>query len=62
MRRQLVLMTLAITSMIVIAFIVPLAFLVRTIASDRAVTRADNPNNARLHPKAGCSARHRLMK
>jgi signal transduction histidine kinase len=42
MRRQLVLMTLAITSMIVIAFIVPLAFLVRTIASDRAVTRANS--------------------
>jgi signal transduction histidine kinase len=42
MRRQLVLMTLAITSMIVIAFIVPLAFLVRTIASDRAVNRANS--------------------
>ena len=41
MRRQLVLMTLAITSMVVIAFIVPLAFLVRTIASDRAVNRAN---------------------
>ena len=42
MRRQLVLMTLAITSMIVIAFIVPLAFLVRTIASDRAVAKASS--------------------
>ncbi len=42
MRRQLVLMTLAITSMIVIAFIVPLAFLVRTIASDRAINRANS--------------------
>lgn len=42
MRRQLVLMTLAITSMIVIAFVVPLAFLVRTIASDRAVNRANS--------------------
>lgn len=42
MRRQLVLMTLAIASMIVIAFIVPLAFLVRTIAADRAVNRANS--------------------
>jgi signal transduction histidine kinase len=42
MRRQLVLMTLAITSMIVIAFIVPLAFLVRTIANDRAINRANS--------------------
>jgi signal transduction histidine kinase len=42
MRRQLVLMTLAVTSMIVIAFIVPLAFLVRTIAEDRAVNRANS--------------------
>lgn len=42
MRRQLVLMTLAITSMIVIAFIVPLAFLVRTIAADRAISRANS--------------------
>jgi signal transduction histidine kinase len=42
MRRQFVLMTLAITSMVVIAFIVPLAFLVRTIASDRAVNHANS--------------------
>lgn len=41
MRRQLVVMALAITSMVVIAFVVPLAFLVRTIASDRAITRAN---------------------
>ena len=42
MRRQLVLMTLAITSMIVIAFILPLAFLVRTIAADRAIASANS--------------------
>jgi signal transduction histidine kinase len=39
-RRQFVLVTLAITSMIVIAFVVPLGFLVRTIAADRATSRA----------------------
>ena len=42
MRRQLVVMTLAITSMIVIAFTVPLAVLVRTIAADRAISRANS--------------------
>lgn len=40
MRRQLVLMTLAITSIVVIAFVLPLAFLVRTIAADRATSQA----------------------
>jgi signal transduction histidine kinase len=39
-RRQFVLVTLAITSMVVIAFVVPLGFLVRTIAADRATNRA----------------------
>jgi signal transduction histidine kinase len=34
-------MTLAITSMVVIAFVLPLAFLVRTIAADRATSRAN---------------------
>jgi signal transduction histidine kinase len=41
MRRQLVLMTLAVTSIVVIAFVVPLALLVRTIASDRAIRQAN---------------------
>jgi signal transduction histidine kinase len=41
MRRQLVLMTLAVTSIVVIAFVVPLALLVRTIAADRAVSQAN---------------------
>lgn len=41
MRRQFVLMTVAITSMVVIAFVLPLAFLVRTIASDRATSQAN---------------------
>jgi signal transduction histidine kinase len=40
MRRQLVLMTLAVTSIVVIAFVLPLAWLVHTIAVDRAVSRA----------------------
>jgi signal transduction histidine kinase len=40
MRRELVLMTLAVTSIVVIAFVVPLAWLVHTIAADRAVSRA----------------------
>ncbi len=40
MRRQFVLVTLAITSMVVIAFVIPLGFLVRTIAADRATSRA----------------------
>lgn len=34
-------MTVAITSMVVIAFVLPLAFLVRTIASDRAISQAN---------------------
>ncbi len=42
MRRQFVVMTLAVTSMVVIAFVVPLAFLLRTIASDRAVNQANS--------------------
>ena len=41
MRRQLVLMTLAVTSIVVIAFVLPLALLVRTIAADRAVSQAN---------------------
>ncbi len=41
MRRQFVSMTLAVTSIVVIAFVLPLAFLVRTIASDRATNRAN---------------------
>ena len=41
MRRQFVSMTLAITSMIVIAFVLPLGILVRTIASDRATRQAN---------------------
>jgi signal transduction histidine kinase len=42
MRRQLVLMTLAVTSIVVIAFVLPLAFLVRTIVADRAVSQANS--------------------
>ncbi len=41
MRRQLALMTLAVTSIVVIAFVLPLALLVRTIAADRAVSQAN---------------------
>jgi signal transduction histidine kinase len=41
MRRQLVLMTFAVTSIVVLAFMLPLAWLVHTIAADQAVSRAD---------------------
>ncbi len=41
MRRQIVLMTVAVTSMVVVAFVVPLMFLVRTIAADRATSKAN---------------------
>jgi hypothetical protein len=40
-RRQIVLMTVAVTSMVVIAFVLPLMFLVRTIAADRATNKAN---------------------
>ncbi len=42
MRRQLALTTAAIATMIVVAFVVPLALLVRTIAEDRAVNAAEH--------------------
>ena len=41
MRRQLVLVTLATTLMVAIAFVVPLALLVRTVARDRALHAAE---------------------
>jgi len=41
MRRQLVLMSFAVTSIIVIAFMLPLAVLIRAIAHDQAVSRAN---------------------
>jgi signal transduction histidine kinase len=41
MRRQLVLMTLAVTSIVVIAFMLPLMWLVRTIAADRVISQAN---------------------
>src|SRR5690242_12652480 len=41
MRRQLVLAAAAISSMIVLAFVVPLALLVRTLAEDRAATNGE---------------------
>lgn len=40
MRRRLALMAVATTSMVLIAFLVPLAFLVRAIAADRAINAA----------------------
>jgi signal transduction histidine kinase len=42
MRRQLIVAALALTSMIVLAFVVPLAVLVRTLAEDRALTNAEH--------------------
>jgi signal transduction histidine kinase len=41
MRRQLVLMTFAVTSIVVVAFLLPLGWLVHTIAADQAVSRAN---------------------
>lgn len=41
MRRQLALAAAALTSMVVLAFVIPLAVLVRTIAVDRATTAAE---------------------
>ncbi|MGE5290663.1 MAG: HAMP domain-containing protein [Micromonosporaceae bacterium] len=40
MRRQLALLAAAITSLVLVAFLVPLALLVRTVAADRAVNAA----------------------
>ena len=40
MRRRLVLLVLATTSLVVVAFLVPLALLVRSSAADRAVSAA----------------------
>ncbi|MBT8208117.1 MAG: two-component sensor histidine kinase, partial [Acidimicrobiia bacterium] len=41
MRRQLAFVTLAVASLVVIAFLVPLGVLVRDQAADRALTRAE---------------------
>ena len=41
MRRQLALASLAVTSMVVLAFVVPLALLVRSVAADRALNSAE---------------------
>lgn len=41
MRRQLVLVALATTSMVALAFVIPFAGLVRTVAEDRALAEAD---------------------
>jgi signal transduction histidine kinase len=41
MRRRLIVMALAVTSMVVLAFVIPLAILVRDLAADRALTEAE---------------------
>lgn len=46
MRRQLVLVALATTSMVALAFVIPFASLVRTVAQDRAVAEADRTTQA----------------
>ena len=46
MRRRLSLVVLAVTSMIVIAFVVPLALLVHSQAHDRALVRAERAAQA----------------
>lgn len=46
MRRQLVLVALATTSMVALAFVIPFAGLVRTVAADRALAGADRAAQA----------------
>ena len=46
MRRRIAVTVLAATAMVVIAFVVPLGYLVRQIAEDREVTRASNQARA----------------
>ena len=46
MRSRLVLLTVAVTAMVVVAFSLPLALLVRDLAADRAVTDAEREGNA----------------
>lgn len=46
MRRQLVLVALATTSMVAVAFVIPFAVLVRTVAEDRALAEADRAAQA----------------
>ena len=40
MRRRVALMAASTTSMVVLAFVLPLAFVLRDMAADRAITRA----------------------
>ena len=58
MRRSLILVTAGVTSMVVIAFLVPLGILVSALAFDRAVTRAerDAESVARLVAVVGSAA------
>ena len=46
MRSRLVLLSVAVTSMVVVAFSIPLAVLVRDLAADRAITAAEREANA----------------
>lgn len=41
MRRRLIVVSLAVTSMVVLAFVIPLGLLVRDLAADRAITAAE---------------------
>lgn len=55
MRRQLVLVALATTSMVALAFVIPFAGLVRTVAEDRALAEADRTAQS-LVPVLGVTA------
>ena len=46
MRRRLILVSAAVTTMVVLAFLIPLAILVRDLAADRALTRAEREAEA----------------
>ncbi|MEU7903562.1 HAMP domain-containing sensor histidine kinase [Actinoplanes sp. NPDC049118] len=54
MRRRLTLLVAATTGLVLLAFLVPLALLVRQVAADRAVSRADNVVRA-IVPLVGTS-------
>lgn len=60
MRRQLVLVALATTSMVALAFVIPFAGLVRTVAEDRALAEADRTAQS-LVPVLGVTGDPQLL-
>ena len=60
MRRRLLLVTLAVTTLLVAAFAIPLALLVRDVARDRAITDAER-DTAALVPVLSAGADAALL-